>query len=448
MKYRIQSLTMDLYNKEFFVEKLERLAKRGWILKKICVGYGVFEKEEPRELHYSIEIFEAVKKKKGFLNVDFEENEEEVYIELCEQAGWNYIGKSGVYFVFCSEQATVTPIQTDPSLEFHQLKNKFFNYFLPLLTLWMILIVNNFKNVMFHLFSYEDYLSCFALSIIPISVFMLAYGLLPIIADSLWLFWKWRGKKEKNFLIIKGVTIVHRWLLRLIWILFFVAFCLNSYYKNNWTGVMLLGVFLVILVCFLLGMYVWNKKIKEQEDKIIIRYVVSFGVLILGISFGMGVLVSGGEAKEAGYPWNTKVTIETLFNEGTTIRQNRQESPVLEAMTYEGQSDHYSLKYTIYRSKVGEGILKQGFESEKLRLKGQEKIFGGEGKTITKEDWGAKEVYGIVEDNWNHTIERLLLLNETYAVWIQVGGDFEEEQRPLLLNRIKEELVIPLLEEE
>ena len=27
MKYRIQSLTMDLYNKEFFVEKLERLAK-------------------------------------------------------------------------------------------------------------------------------------------------------------------------------------------------------------------------------------------------------------------------------------------------------------------------------------------------------------------------------------------------------------------------------------
>lgn len=447
MKYRIQSLHMDLYNKEFFIEKLERLAKKGWILKKICVGYGVFEKEEPRELHYSIEIFEPVKRKKGFLNVDFEENEEEAYIELCEQAGWNYIGKSGVYFVFCSEQETVTPIQTDPSLEFHQLKNKFFNYFLPLFTLWMILIVNNFKNVMFHLFSYEDYLSCFALSIVPISILVLAYGLLPIIADSLWMFWKWRGKKEKNFLIIKGVTIVHRWLFRLIWILLFVAFCLDSYYKNNWTGVMLLGVFLLILVCFLLGMYVWNKKIKEQEDKIIIRYVVFFGVLILGISFGMGILVSGGEEEE-GYPWNAKVTIANLLGEGKTIRQSRQESPVLEAMTYEGHSDHYSLKYTIYRSKVGEGILKQGFESEKLRIKGQEKLFGGEGKTITKEDWGAKEVYGIVGNNWSTTIERLFLVNETDAIWIQVRGDFKEEERPLLLNRIKEELVIPLLEEE
>lgn len=447
MKYGIQSLNMDLYNKEFFVEKLERLAKKGWILKKICVGYGVFEKEEPRELHYSIEIFEPAKKKKGFLNVDFEENEEEAYIELCEQASWNYIGKSGVYFIFCSKQATVTPIQTDPSLEFHQLKNKFLNYFLPLFTLWMILIVNNFKNVIFHLFSYEDYLSCFALSIVPISILVLAYGLLPILADSLWLFWKWRGKKEKNFLIIKGVTIVHRWIFRLIWILLFIAFCLDSYYKNNWTGVMLLGVFLVILACFLLGMYYWNKKIKEQENKIIVWYVVSFGVLILGVSFGMGILVSGGEEEE-GNPWNTKVTIETLFNEGTTIRQSRQESPVLEAMTYEGQSDNYSLKYTIYRSKAGEGILKQGFESEKLRLKRQEKIFGGEGKSITKEDWGAKKVYGIIGNNWNYAMERLLLLNETYAIWIQVRGDFKEEQRPLLLNRIKEELVIPLLEEE
>lgn len=447
MKYGIQSLNMDLYNKEFFVEKLERLAKKGWILKKICVGYGVFEKEEPRELHYSIEIFEPAKKKKGFLNVDFEENEEEAYIELCEQASWNYIGKSGVYFVFCSEQLTATPIQTDPSLEFHQLKNKFFNYFLPLFTLWMILIVNNFKNVMFHLFSYEDYLSCFALSIVPISILVLAYGLLPILADAIWLFWKWRGKKAKNFLIIKGVTIVHRWIFRLIWILFFIAFCLDSYYKNNWTGVMLLGVFLVILVCFLLGMYYWNKKIKEQENKIIIRYVVFFGVLILGISFGMGMLVSGGEEEE-GYPWNAKVTIANLLGEGKTIRQSRQESPVLKAMTYEGQSNNYSLAYTIYRSKAGEGILKQGFESEKLRIEGQEKLFGGEGKTIIKENWGAKEVYGIVGNNWSTTIERLLLVNETDAIWIQVRGDFKEEERPLLLNRIKEELVIPLLEEE
>ncbi|MBS6560967.1 MAG: DUF2812 domain-containing protein [Clostridiales bacterium] len=447
MKYGIQSLNMDLYNKEFFVEKLERLAKKGWILKKIWVGYGVFEKEEPRELHYSIEIFEPAKKKKGFLNVDFEENEEEAYIELCEQASWNYIGKSGVYFVFCSEQLTATPIQTDPSLEFHQLKNKFFNYFLPLFTLWMILIVNNFKNVMFHLFSYEDYLSCFALSIVPISILVLAYGLLPILADAIWLFWKWRGKKAKNFLIIKGVTIVHRWIFRLIWILFFIAFCLDSYYKNNWTGVMLLGVFLVILVCFLLGMYYWNKKIKEQENKIIIRYVVFFGVLILGISFGMGMLVSGGKEEE-GYPWNAKVTITNLLGEGKTIRQSRQESPVLEAMTYEGQSNNYSLAYTIYRSKAGEGILKQGFESEKLRIEGQEKLFGGEGKTITKENWGAKEVYGIVGNNWSTTIERLLLVNETDAIWIQVRGDFKEEERPLLLNRIKEELVIPLLEEE
>lgn len=446
MKYRIQSLHMDLYNKEFFIEKLERLAKKGWILKKICVGYGVFEKEEPRELHYSIEIFEPVKRKKGFFNMDFEENEEEAYIELCEQASWNYIGKSGVYFIFCSEQETVTPIQTDPSLEFHQLKNKFFNYFLPVFALWMILIVNNFKNVMFHLFSYEDYLSSFALSIVPTSILVLAYGLLPILADSLWLFWKWRGKKAKNFLIIKGVTIVHRWLFRLIWILLFIAFCLDSYYKNNWTGVMVLGVFLVILVCFLLGMYVWNKKIKEQENKIIVRYVVFLGVLILGVSFGMGILVSGGE--EEGNPWNAKVTIANLLGEGKTIRQSRQESPVLEAMTYEGHSDHYSLKYTIYRSKVGEGILKQGFESEKLRIKGQEKLFGGEGKTITKEDWGAKEVYGIVGNNWSTTIERLLLVNETDAIWIQVRGDFKGEEKPLLLNRIKEELVVPLLEEE
>ena len=203
----------------------------------------------------------------------------------------------------------------------------------------------------------------------------------------------------------------------------------------------------MILVCFLLGMYVWNKKIKEQENKIIIRYVVFFGVLILGISFGMGVLVSGGEEEE-GNPWNAKGTIANLLGEGKTIRQSRQESPVLEAMTYEGHSDHYSLKYTIYRSKVGEGILKQGFESEKLRIKGQEKLFGGEGKTITKEDWGAKEVYGIVGNNWSTTIERLLLVNETDAIWIQVRGDFKGEEKPLLLNRIKEELVVPLLEEE
>ena len=210
-------------------------------------------------------------------------------------------------------------------------------------------MVCNFREIFLHLFSYDDYLSCVALSLIPMIGFVFCHLMTAIVMDTIWLIRRGKGKRE-HFTVIKGISIFQKWCFRLVWIFLILALCLDDYYRGSVTSIIILFTFFIVFSCFLLGMIYWNKKIKEKENKIIIRYVSIVGSILLVVSFGMGLLANSKTAEEVDN-WTAPVTIKDLLGEGKTEKQNRRESPVLEILTYEGKSGRTFISYTIYRSR-------------------------------------------------------------------------------------------------
>ena len=88
--------------------------------------------------------------------------------------------------------------------------------------------------------------------------------------------------------------------------------------------------------------------------------------------------------------------------------------------------------------------MNRGWKSEKLRLKEQGTIFWEEEDTMLKEDWGAREEYGIVGED-RSWIERRLLLNEQYAIFIRIQGALSKEQEKQVLDEVRQRVVLPLI---
>ena len=97
---------------DLLTEYLERQAAAGWILKKVGLRGFLFEKAEPRSLRYCVDI-PSVQRKRGGSN-DYLQP----YYEMCEEAGWTLVGTDMRIHVFVTEDPTVMPIHTDPSVRF------------------------------------------------------------------------------------------------------------------------------------------------------------------------------------------------------------------------------------------------------------------------------------------------------------------------------------------
>lgn len=93
----------------------QKMALKGWMIRKINGGnfYG-FEKTEPRDLLFSVEVI-------GNMSLLSAENCEVAldYREYREQAGWEFCCSSRAIQVFCSSaKKEIIPVETDEKLEF------------------------------------------------------------------------------------------------------------------------------------------------------------------------------------------------------------------------------------------------------------------------------------------------------------------------------------------
>ena len=87
---------------------LNRQAAKGWKLDKVGVLLGRFIWAERDDLRWCVDLADPKR----------EREEEEDYLGLCAEGGWDLAAKTNNMYLFCSRPGLrPAPVQTDPELE-------------------------------------------------------------------------------------------------------------------------------------------------------------------------------------------------------------------------------------------------------------------------------------------------------------------------------------------
>lgn len=130
--------TFDLYDKYRLAEYFEEQAKDGWILEDSS-GSFLFRRVEPRNLHYSIVYYTEA----TAFDTEPTEAQKTLY-DFCAHSGWKLVTVNGFYQVFCNEQESPIPIETEQKLELeniHKLQKRQQKYAYPLYIIGSLLII-------------------------------------------------------------------------------------------------------------------------------------------------------------------------------------------------------------------------------------------------------------------------------------------------------------------
>ena len=106
---------------------LNRQAAKGWKLDKVGVLLGRFIWAERDDLRWCVDLADPKR----------EREEEEDYLGLCAEGGWDLAAKTNNMYLFCSRPGLrPAPVQTDPELE---LKN-YYKYYIKSTILSVLII--------------------------------------------------------------------------------------------------------------------------------------------------------------------------------------------------------------------------------------------------------------------------------------------------------------------
>lgn len=94
------------YEYDLAAEYLERQAAKGWILNKVGLFGFIFRREAPQELAYCVDIPSKRQKRNG--TNDYLEP----YYQMCEDAGWHFVGANMLSYFFVSEDPHRVPVHT------------------------------------------------------------------------------------------------------------------------------------------------------------------------------------------------------------------------------------------------------------------------------------------------------------------------------------------------
>ncbi len=89
---------------------LEQKSEEGWMLQTF--GSGTFVRTEPKKRHFCIVYYSD---KFTPDRTPYERRQE--FLEYCKHDGWELVTQNDRMMIFCSEQESPTPIETDPLME-------------------------------------------------------------------------------------------------------------------------------------------------------------------------------------------------------------------------------------------------------------------------------------------------------------------------------------------
>lgn len=168
------------------VEKyLESLALEGWKLKNIKGGFGKFEKIEPMNLKYTVDVVDEI----AFIDGENTEISME-YREYCKMAGWEFICEKDKIQIYCREiSGESIPIHTDERERFEVIKKASSKYEFGVLIVNLCLLYYAYKCTWGGVFLADNLILLF-LSIIGIKIII---DIIQFID-----FMKWKAKAVRS----------------------------------------------------------------------------------------------------------------------------------------------------------------------------------------------------------------------------------------------------------
>lgn len=99
----------SFYDCDAIAQKLEDMAARGWMLRKVSSFFWTFEQTAPRKLRFAVTYFP------GASGLDPRPSQRQLDKEdLCAQDGWQLVLRWDAMLIFCTDRADAVPIDTDP----------------------------------------------------------------------------------------------------------------------------------------------------------------------------------------------------------------------------------------------------------------------------------------------------------------------------------------------
>lgn len=111
-KYIKKLFGFSSYDLKAIEQYLEEMAAKGFMFVKQGSIFFYFEKCEPKQLKFCVDVFD-----KASVYDTRPEAETQEYIEYCKASGWQYLFTSGKLQYFYTEDKEATPIQTDNEIK-------------------------------------------------------------------------------------------------------------------------------------------------------------------------------------------------------------------------------------------------------------------------------------------------------------------------------------------
>lgn len=99
----------SFYDPQTIQKKLEEMAAKGWMIRKVGNLFWTFEKIPPKRLHFAVTYFP------GASEFDPWPSEKQLDKEaFCAQDGWKLVLRWDAMQIFCNDREDAVPIETDP----------------------------------------------------------------------------------------------------------------------------------------------------------------------------------------------------------------------------------------------------------------------------------------------------------------------------------------------
>jgi len=265
------------------------MASKGWMFSEFQKTKLVFCRTEPKDIDFNISLFSD---KSVFDYPKETEVIEKEYIETCEECGWNFCAKNGIYNVFYKNvDVEATPLYTDSEEEYRIIKKVFMKT--EFMLIWILLLMCYVGMMHFSSFGYETLLNNLLLFSFVSPIVMVVAILYYLSFSFIWFVKNKRNLKNgdslqfQSFKTVKCRYNIYIFMLR-IYIGLLIITMISSKIPINF---LFIG-FMPAILGLIVGKYCkYRFKNKENSRKNNIRFFVISIILTLFVSMG-GLILS------------------------------------------------------------------------------------------------------------------------------------------------------------
>ena len=462
MRRKYEVVSYSLYDYDGVIRHLEKRACQGWMIKQMGIFFWKYQKIDPQKLHFSVTYFS----KSSVENAE-QDAYWQTFLNHCNKTGWKRCTEWMQMQVFCNDQQSPPPLESDEAVKLNQIHTYMGRSFLKRMLLALALIVVYCFLVGKDLFDHPLYLLTSSVRMI---LTVLIFALLFSMTWSIFEYWRWYCRSKHAIAQGGSCASISRWdhRINLGWNLFLpvIAMLLLLGVSSRAIRVYLLlrtAAFCLIVVS-LVWVRMWMLKNKFQQSTR--NLVLAVGIVLCAILLTCGdnwweqsALKSSLEPQpvgiytdENGYEWEIyddpilltiedlqapEVAEETVFSRRWTVQEETflasRSAAVERGYTEKGQVT--ALYYQIVDVKLPflYDLCRKGLAQDDWWVKDEDFL------PVEDDRWKAKEVYQKYEigEQKKQPLTEYLICLEQRIVRLQLDWEPNDQQIAVICEKLQ-----------